>query len=88
MVVALKLQAVTFIPDWAGYMLEQQVDGNDFFSLLDFEVGLNVWQRKQKKVIFSQLCLFVGRLVCRQDYTKTSQQISTKLGWTMGLVPE
>lgn len=60
MVVALKRQAATFIPDWDGYMLEQQVVRNDFFSLFDFEVGLNVWQRKQKKVIFSQLCVFVG----------------------------
>ena len=32
--------------------------------------------------------LFVGLLVCHQVHTKTSQQISIKLGWTMGLVPE
>ena len=37
------------------------------------------------------LCPSVGWfvcLVCQNDYTKTTQRISTKLGWRMGLGPE
>ena len=33
-------------------------------------------------------CPFVCLLVCQQDYTKTTDQISMKLGWMMGLGPE
>ena len=33
-------------------------------------------------------CLFVVWLVCQQDYTKSTEQISRKLGWRMGLGPE
>lgn len=29
--------------------------------------------------------LFVGRLALQQDYTKTTEWISTTLGWRMGL---
>ena len=32
--------------------------------------------------------MFVGWLVCQRDYTKTTQRISTKLGWGMGHGPE
>lgn len=35
---------------------------------------------------FYVCCPFV--LVCRQDYIKTTQWISTKLDWRMGLGPE
>ena len=28
------------------------------------------------------------RMVCQQDYTKTTERISTKLGWKMGFRPE
>ena len=34
------------------------------------------------------LCPFVGWLVCVQDYTKTTEHISMKLGWRMCLGPK
>lgn len=36
--------------------------------------------------MFSLLSVF--RLVCDQDYTKTTEQISVKLEWRVGLGPE
>lgn len=36
--------------------------------------------------MFSLLSVF--RLVCDQDYTKTTEQISVKLEWRVGLAPE
>ena len=43
-----------------------------------------------KKVMFSYMSvwLYVGWLVCRQAYTKSTQQIDMQLGWRMGLGPE
>ena len=38
--------------------------------------------------VFSRVCQSIGLLVCQQDYTKTTEWISTKLGWRMGLGPE
>lgn len=37
-------------------------------------------------ILFSLLSVF--RLVCDQDYTKTTEQISVKLEWRVGLGPE
>lgn len=34
------------------------------------------------------LCAFVARLVCQEYYTKSTEQISPKLGWGIGLSPE
>lgn len=38
-------------------------------------------------VLFTGVC-FVGPLVSQQDYTKTTERISTELGWRMGLCPK
>ena len=32
--------------------------------------------------------VFICWLVCQQDFTKTAEQISIKLGWRLGLCPE
>ena len=48
-----------------------------------FDVGLSA----EPIVVLYFVCVF-GWLVCQQDYTKTIAQISTKLGWKMGLGPE
>lgn len=42
---------------------------------------------RQKRLCFHP-CSFVNWLVCDQDYIKTEELISTKLGWKMGIVPE
>lgn len=34
------------------------------------------------------VCWLVDPLVCQQDYTKMTEQISTELGWKMALGPE
>ena len=34
------------------------------------------------------VCVCVCVLACRQDFTKTTEQISTKLGWRMSLSTE
>ena len=34
------------------------------------------------------MCLFVDWVIYQQDYWKSADQISTKLGWGMGLRPE
>lgn len=39
-----------------------------------------------KEVMYS--FLFVCWLVCKQDYIKTVEWVSAKLGWRMGLTPE
>ena len=43
----------------------------------------NVWP--SPRGTRSQLCVFVGWLVRRQDYTKPTGQISMKLWWRVGL---
>lgn len=35
-----------------------------------------------------KLCWLVGLLVCDQGNTKTTERISAKLGWRIGLGPE
>ena len=35
-----------------------------------------------------RICFFIDWLVCQWDYTKSSEQIPTKLGWRIGLSPE
>ena len=39
----------------------------------------NVWESWQSNAIFTSIKTVVGRFVCQQDYTWTSEQISTKL---------
>ena len=43
------------------------------------------WQERNSQI---QYMLSVGVLVCQQDYTDTTEQISSKLGWRMDLGPE
>ena len=38
--------------------------------------------------VFTCVRLLACMFVCQQDYTKTTEQISTKLGWKMVLGPE
>lgn len=39
------------------------------------------------QVVFSP-CLFLGLLVCDQDYSKSTAWISIKLGWRISLSPQ
>lgn len=47
----------------------------------------NVWHFIGRIIKF-HLCLLVSWLVCNQDYTKTTEWISTKLGWRTDLGQE
>ena len=44
--------------------------------------------RRLNHITCFHLCQFVGQLVCQQDWTKTTEQISTELGCRMCLSPE
>lgn len=61
-----------------------------FFYFIVFALFQSFFKISAKDAMFlsTSVCWPVGLLVCHQDYMKTSQQISTKLGWKMGLVPE
>ena len=70
----------------------------DFLLTKKRDVTLNVFYTDIKKhpsftichggYVFGRIHSLACSLVCKQDYKKTTEQISMTLGWRMGLGPE
>ena len=69
---------------WCMFEYKLHLKENKFYT----EAVQNWIQPPLTLLLTLQKCPSLGLLVCQQDYTKTAEWISMKLGWRLGLDPE